>query len=136
MSFMVSNKFATELYIPVLIGKELKTGDSFTDTSSSSKEKYSSRDSGTYTVKEVENGVANISYSGTQVINTVMEQMGMEMTSTIKNKIATEMQVDIKTGMVIIKATVTDSDATTDAGGMTFPSTGKIITTVKISPAQ
>jgi hypothetical protein len=136
MGVLVSNMFTTELFIPALIGKELKTGDSFTDTSSSSRDKYSSRDSGTYTVKEVENGVANISYSGTQLINAVMEQMGMEMTSTIKNKIATEMQVDIKTGMVLIKATVNDSEATIDAGGMTIPSTGKVITTVKVSPAQ
>jgi hypothetical protein len=136
MGVMVSNLFATELFIPALIGKELKTGDSFTDTSSSNKDKYSSRDSGTYTVKEVENGVANISYSGTQVINAVMEQMGMEMTYLIKNKIATEMQVDIKTGMVLIKATVYDSEATFGSGGITFPSTGKVITTVKITPAN
>lgn len=55
----------TDLFIPALIGKELKAGDSFTDTFTVKKEKYDSRDSGTYTVKAIENGLATISYTGT-----------------------------------------------------------------------
>jgi hypothetical protein len=124
----------TELFIPALIGKELKQGDSITDIVTSNKEKFSNRDSGTYKITAVENGVASISYVGTQFTNAVMEQMGMEMTSTSNNKVMTEMQVDIMTGLVLMKASVTDTATSIEAGGMTIPATGKTITTVKITP--
>lgn len=130
------NEVSTELFIPALIGKELKAGDSFTDEVSVKKEKYNSRDSGTYKITSIENGVASVSYSGTQVLMTVMEQMGMEMTNNSNNLIKSELQVDMKTGMVLAKASVIESTVSIDAGGMTIPGTGKTITTVKISPAM
>ncbi len=130
------NETATELFIPALIGRELKAGDSFTDISAVKKEKYSSRDSGTYKITAVENGVASISYTGTQVISMVMEQMGMEMNSNSNNVVKTELQVNSNTGMVMAKASVTESATTIEAGGMTIPATGKTIVTVKITQAM
>jgi Family of unknown function (DUF6263) len=130
------NETATELFIPALIGKDLKPGDSFTDIGSVKKEKYESKDSGTYSVTAVENGVASVSYTGTQFVSQVMEQMGMEMTSTGNNIVKSELQMDIKTGLILAKATVIESSVSIDAGGMTIPATGKTITTVKISPAM
>jgi len=125
----------TELFIPALIGKELNAGDSINDIASLAKEKYSSRDSGTYRITKIENGVASITYTGTQYITTVMEQMGMEMNMIINSVVKTELQVDMKTGIVLLKSSELDTNTTVDAGGMTIPATGKTITTIKITPA-
>ena len=126
----------TELFIPSIIGKELKAGDSINDIASQTKEKYSSRDSGTYRITKIENGVASITYTGTQYITTVMEQMGMEMNMIINSTVKTELQVDMKTGIVLLKSSELDTNTTVDAGGMTIPATGKTTTTIKITPAQ
>jgi Family of unknown function (DUF6263) len=130
------NEVVTDLFIPALIGKELKSGDSFTDISTIKKEKYSSRDSGTYKITAVENGVASISYTGTQVVSLIMEQMGMEMNSSSNNIVKSELQVNSKTGMVMVKASVVESTTTIDAAGMTIPATGKTITAIKITPVM
>ncbi|HEX4878157.1 MAG TPA: hypothetical protein VFV31_15920 [Chitinophagaceae bacterium] len=130
------NPTTTDLFVPALIGRELKVGDIFTDTSSTTKEKYSSRDSGTYRITAIDNGIAAVSYTGTQVLATVIDQMGMEMVTNANNTIKTEMQVDVKTGLVLVKATVIETNVSIDAGGMTIPATGKTIATVKVTPVQ
>lgn len=126
----------TDLFIPALIGKELKAGDSFADTFSVKKEKYDSRDSGTYTVKAIENGLATISYSGTQVVNAIIEQMGMEMNSYSNNTVKSDLYVDTKTGLVLLKSSVIESSTTVDVAGMSIPATGKTIINVKVSPEK
>ena len=130
------NEVITELYLPALIGKELKTGDSLTDISTIKKEKYESRDSGTYKIIAIENGVAILAYSGTQVLVMVMEQMGMEMITSSNSVIKTDLQVDTKTGLVLAKASTVESTMSIDASGMTIPATAKVNTTMKISPVQ
>lgn len=131
-----SNPFTTELFIPALIGKKLKAGESFTDITTNNKDKYNRRDSGTYMINSIDDGVALISYSGTQVISSVMEQMGMEMTSTSNNKVVGVIHLDVKTGLVLVNASVIDSNISIEAGGMTIPSTGKTTTTITITPVQ
>lgn len=131
-----ANSTTTELFIPALIGRELKPGNSFTDTSSLIKEKFSSRDSGTYTITAIENGIASISYSGTQIMTSVMEQMGMEMVSSSNNAVKSEIQMDVKTGLVLLKATVVDMTVNVEVSGMTIPATGKSIATVKVTPVE
>lgn len=126
----------TDLFIPALIGKELKVGDSFTDTFSVKREKYDSRDSGMYTVKAIDNGLATISYTGTQVVNAAMEQMGMEMNTYSNNSVKSDLYVDIKTGLVLLKSSVIESNTTVDAAGMSIPATGKTIINVKVSPEK
>ncbi|MBC7874301.1 MAG: hypothetical protein H7Y01_09915 [Ferruginibacter sp.] len=79
------NESAIELFIPALIGKELKIGESYPDISEVKSEKLNSRDSGTYKVTAIANGVASISYTGKQVVSIQMEQMGMEMSSNGNN---------------------------------------------------
>jgi hypothetical protein len=130
------NDVTTELYIPALIGKELKTGDSLTDIGTIKKEKYESQDSGTYKITAITNGVASVSYTGKQVLVMVMEQMGMEMINRSNNMIKTELQVDTRTGLVLSRETMVESTVSIDAGGMTIPATAKVNTIVKISPAQ
>jgi hypothetical protein len=132
----ITSAFTTELFLPSLIGRELTAGTSFNDVVNNKSEKYNNRDSGTYTITAVENGIASISYTGTGVTSTVMEQMGMEMTSNSINLVKIEMQVDVKTGLVLAKATVIEMNISVDAGGMTIPATGKTITTVNVTPVQ
>ena len=126
---------STELFIPALVGRELKAGESFTDISSFKKDKYSSRDSGTYKITAIENGVASISYVGTQWVEAVMEQQGMEMNTNSTNSIKSEMQIDIRTGMVMMKATVVESNVSVEVAGMSIPATGKTISTTTVTPA-
>lgn len=130
------NETATELIIPVLIGKEIKVGDSFLDKGAVKKEKYESRDSGTYTITAINNEVASISYTGTQIISATMEQMGMEMITNSTNTVKSELQMNIATGVVIAKATVIEATVNVEAAGMSIPATGKTIITIKISPVQ
>lgn len=126
----------TELYVSALIGRELKAGDVIPNIVTTSKDKFNSKDSGSYTVTAVENGVASISYTGTQVVNATVEQMGMEMQTTSNNMVKTELQLDVNSGLVLVKATVIEMNVSVDAGGMTIPATGKTIITTKITPVQ
>jgi Family of unknown function (DUF6263) len=131
-----ANSTTVELFLPALVGRDLKAGDSFTDVGSVKKEKFSSRDSGTYKITAIENGVASISYTGTQVVNSTMEQMGMEMTNNSNNIVKTELQVDVNTGLILLKASVIESTVSIEAAGMTIPASGKTTVTSKITPIQ
>lgn len=136
MTGIASISSATELFIPDLVGKELKAGESISSISEIKIEKYSSRDSGIYKIHTVENGIASISYSGTQLVMAVIEQMGMEVNSTSNNIVKSELQVDIKTGLVLAKATVTDTNISFEVMGMQVPATGKVISTITAKPLQ
>ncbi len=130
------NEANLELFVPALIGKDLKAGESISDIAVVTKDKYSSRDSGIYKINSIDNGVANISYTGTQMISTVMEQMGMEMTNNSNNIVKTDLQMDVKTGMILAKLTVIEMSASVEAGGMTIPVTGKTTASMKATPAM
>jgi hypothetical protein len=131
-----NNEVYTELFIPTLIGRKLKVGDSFPYSGFVKKEKYDSRDSGTYTIMAIENDIASISYTGTQVVSMVMEQMGMELTTNSNNIVKSELQVNVKTGLVLAKASVVETTSKMEVSGMEIPATGKTITTIKVSPAN
>jgi hypothetical protein len=136
MGLQGGNDAVIELYVAELIGRELKAGDVVPALVTITKEKLNIRDSGSYTVTSVENGVASLSYSGTQVMTTTLEQMGMEMQMNSNNTVKTELQMDVNTGLVLVRATVLDMNGTVDAGGMQIPLTGKTITTAKITLVQ
>jgi hypothetical protein len=126
----------TELFIPSLVGKELKAGDVIPYSGSFKSDKMSTKDSGAYTVTSVENGIASISYSGKQAMEGTIEQMGQEMQMNSNNTVKTELQMDVRTGLVLGKATVVDINSTIEVMGMSIPATGKTITTVKVTPVQ
>lgn len=129
-----ANATTTEMYIPELVGKNLNVGDLIPYIGETKSEKTSTKDSGTYRITAVENGLANISYTGTRDIVTTLEQMGMEMQVSGSNAVKTELQMDINTGLVLVKATVIDMNLSIDAGGMLIPVTGKTVTTIKVTP--
>ena len=59
--------------------------------------------------------------------------MGIEMQVNGNNAVKTELQMDINTGLVLVKATVIDLNLSVDAMGNLIPVTGKVITTVKVT---
>ncbi|NOT51736.1 MAG: hypothetical protein HOP10_10730 [Chitinophagaceae bacterium] len=127
------NENNIDLFISVLIGRELKIGDVFPDSSSTTGEKNSSKTSGIYTIKSIEKGVATISYTGTEVSSMTMEQMGMEVINNSTNKITSEIQVDMETGIMMEKTTLKETTNTIEVGGMSIPGTGKSTIAVKVS---
>jgi hypothetical protein len=127
------NEIATDIYIPALINKELKAGYSFPETSMQTKEKHSSKDSGMYTITGIDNGIASVSYTGKQFTTGVMEQMGMEMTTSSNNTVTKQFWVDIKTGIVLMQRSTIDAATDINAGAMVIPSTSKTITTINIT---
>ncbi|HEV7779982.1 MAG TPA: DUF6263 family protein [Chitinophagaceae bacterium] len=127
------NSSSNDLFISSLIGIELKVGDSYLSANEINSEKLSSRDSGAYKVTAIGNGVASISYAGTQVVTMQMEQMGQSMTNNSTNTIKSELQIDMNTGRVLVKASVTETNGTIEVGGMSIPITGKTIATTTIT---
>ena len=124
----------TDLFILALIGRELKAGESFIDSLIVKKEKYESYETGTYTITAIDNGIADIAYTGTQVTSVAMIQMEMEMVSAANNVIKSQLQLDIKTGVVLARTTVMESIISTEIAGMSLPSSGTTTTSIKISP--
>lgn len=136
MGLPVGDESVIELFISALIGRELKAGDVIPGIVTTAKDKFNSKDSGTYTVTSVENGIASISYTGTQIVNATVEQMGMEMQTTSNNAVKSELQMDINTCLVLLRATVIEMNVTIDVGGISIPATGKTTVTTKITPVQ
>lgn len=129
----IENQIATEIFIPALLNKELQAGTRFADSSNLITEKQSSKDSGTYTITGINNGIANVTYNGNQLTTGVMEQMGMEMKTSSINTVAKVLWVDLKTGIVLMQTSTIDAATNIDAGGMVIPSTIKTITTINIT---
>ncbi|MBS1759643.1 MAG: hypothetical protein JST23_05895 [Bacteroidetes bacterium] len=126
----------TDLFLPGLIGATFTAGTEVPYNASSKSENGSALDSGVYKITSIENGIASISYKGTQTTTKTIEQMGMEMQVTGTNAVKSELQVDVATGLVLLKATVVDINMSVDAGGMMIPVTGKSVTTTTVKPVQ
>ena len=113
----LSNKF---------IGREVKTGTTWYDsTSSSTGDKMSTTTFGNYTIQAVNNGVATIAFAGKTNLTGTMEQMGQEMAITSTSKVTSQYEVDMASGL--IKKSIQNSDGTMniEAGGMSIPATTK-----------
>jgi hypothetical protein len=117
-----------------LIGKELKPGISWPDSVTENTSKMKSTTVGTYTVNAVnkETQTAIIFFTGTQNTTGTIEQMGMEMTVTGNNKIDSQLEVDINTGMLSQINSTISGTSNIDAAGMVIPATTKSSTVTKI----
>ena len=138
---------ATELFMPLFIGKEFKQGASFPFIDSSvieknstsfsiNKETIDTRDSGTYIITGIENSIASISYSGTKVFSMIMNMMGKPMNSISKSIARSELQVDINTGIVMSKTTVEEATLYSGIKDKLTTSTSKSTSTVKVTLIQ
>jgi Family of unknown function (DUF6263) len=116
------------------IGKDLKTGASWVDSVVNNTDKMKTTTSGTYAVVSInaEKNTATISFTGTQTMSGVLEQMGQEMNMTGTSKVNTQYEVDINTGIILQSTVTNDGTMTIDAMGMSIPATTKSTTTTKV----
>ena len=84
----------------------------------------------TYTIKEVNNNMAAITFTGNQTTNKTVEQMGSEINLTIEAKLTGESKVDMKTGMVQQKTFVVDGSGSAGTMGQSIPLTMKLTSTI------
>jgi hypothetical protein len=108
-----------------VLGKTLKAGDSWPDTTTTSESKMNTKIIGTYKVKSIDGTLASLGFSGIQSMTGSMEQMGMEMTISGNNKIETDIILDMTNGVITSIKTTVDMVTTIEASGMSIPSTGK-----------
>ena len=133
---------ATDLFMPHFIGKEFRVGANFpyidsltveknSTSFSVNKDKIDSRDSGIYTITSIENGIANVSYTGTRLYSMLMTMKGKPMNSISKSVIKSTLRVNINTGMVMYITTETESNIYTGKSDKLFTSTNKMTNTTK-----
>ncbi len=130
MGMNTGNESTINLFVPALVGVELKIGSTYPESNEATAEKISTKNTGSYTVTGIDNGVATISYTGTTTVKGQMEQMGQEMDMTSTSAVKSELKLDIVSGRVISKSETTEGDMTVEAGGMTIPVKLKITSTI------
>jgi len=86
-----------------------------------------------YTLKSITNNIATLELKGKQLINKKMEQQGMEINIKMEAKISGEGIVDMNTGLLQQKTTLTDGNGAAEVMGQSIPMSSKIttITTIK-----
>ena len=106
-----------------------KVGSSWTETSNSDGMKRSTN----YTIKEINGNIASISFTGTDSVETTMEQQGMEISTKTHGKVVGEEKVDLTSGVIQQSESTGDASGTVTAMGQDFPMTTKVTskTTVK-----
>ncbi|MBP6431498.1 MAG: hypothetical protein KA319_07015 [Ferruginibacter sp.] len=113
--------------------KEIKIGESFVDSSSTEDKDGKSKNSTTYTLKEIKDGNAIFTIAGTSSIEKRMEQMGNEMTINTSIKSSGEVLVDAATGLLNKKTVISETTGTIDVQGMSIPMSGKTTMTITVN---
>ncbi len=118
----------------IFIGREIKAGVTWYDSSTIAADKLTTFTSGTYTVQAVNAATVTIAFKGTQTSSGTMEQMGMEMATTSSSKVNSQFEIEIATGLIKQSTQTTDGTMSIEAGGMSIPASTK--TTVTMSTRQ
>ncbi len=103
---------STPLFIQELIGKNFKAGDSIVIATSFFKEKPSTSfsfdkesitlaDTGVYVIHSIRNGIASLTYTGTQAMTMTMKMEDKPLHNVTNNTVRMDLDVDINTGIVI-----------------------------------
>lgn len=116
-------------------GKELKVGDTFTETKNVNKD-GESKSSTVYTLTGIKDGVATFSFTGTGSLKKTMTMQGMEMETSTNNNTKGEMTVDVTTGLLIKKAFTLESTGKVEVQGTEIPTTSNMTITVTVTPAS
>jgi Family of unknown function (DUF6263) len=114
--------------------KELKAGDSFTEVIDADNGKI--KTTTIYKLDAVKDGMAVFSFTGTSTMEKKMEMQGMEMNTVSSTKSSGTMLVDIATGLLSKKTTVSETTGNVEVSGMQIPITGKTTTTTEVVPAK
>jgi hypothetical protein len=115
----------------VLPGRDVKQGESWTDTSSSAIGKTKT----VYTVKNLTDTEVILDFTEEQKIEGTQNIMGQEAAMNGTTKSTGTATVDRKTGILKSKISTIDSDITISAQGMSFPVKDKSTRTVTVKPA-
>jgi hypothetical protein len=113
--------------------KEIKIGDSFVDSSSTSDKDGTTKSSTTYTLKEIKDGKATLTLAGKIAVDKKMEMQGMEMSTTTSSKTSGDMIVDVATGLLVSKTVVIETTGNIEVQGMSIPTSGKITSVISVS---
>jgi len=123
------------LLLHVFIGKEIKEGASWYDSTTTLPDKITTNIAGNYTIKTIDPfNLVTVEFKGTRTTSGTMEQMGQEMAMTSTGKVTSEYVLDINTGLITKSSSSTDGSMTIEGAGMSIPVTTKntIITTLKL----
>jgi hypothetical protein len=126
--------------LPILsnnfIGREVKPGNTWHDSTSTSGEQMTTVTTGNYTIQAVDAGTAMIVFAGTTRLNGTIEQMGQELAMTSTSTVNSTFEVDIATGLIKKSTQTTDGTMNIEAGGMSIPATTKttVIMVAKKTP--
>lgn len=124
------------LFEKIFIGRELKPGTAWNDSTITRGDKMTTTTTGIYTLQAVNGTVATISFIGKTTMSGTLEMMGQEMATTSTNKVISQVEVDLATG--VIKQSTNNSDGTmnVEASGMSIPVTMKTIATKSVKQLQ
>lgn len=104
------------------IPSKLKAGDTWTDKINNEGDSKTI----TYVVKEINENIATITFTGTLSSETAMEQQGMELKQKTSGTYSGEEKVDIHTGVIQSNTSITDAKGTLTAMGQELPIITKI----------
>ena len=130
----VNNGTETSPAVDIFINDtEMKPGDSFTDSSSSADGK--NKNSTTYTLAEIKDGLAKFTIAGTAKVNSEMEMQGMQTVTATDTKISGEMYISLATGLLAKKVQNMAVTGTIEVAGMSIPVSGTTTVTITVSEA-
>lgn len=114
---------------------EIKTGASFTDNSGTSAD-GKMKNSTTYTLVEIKDGIARFSITGTTILAKDIDMQGMQGTVNTSSKLTGEMLVDAVTGLLIKKTVNSSISGNTEIAGMSIPQTGNMVVTITVAETK
>ena len=128
IGLMSPSKEEFPLYISSVTGKEIKVGNSWNDSTTNLVEKTQTTVAGTYTILAVNNDTKTtiLQFKGTQKLAGSFEQNGLEMKLIGTNKINSEFEIDLATGILNKSTTQIEGTSTTEVSSMSIPANVKI----------
>ena len=115
-----------------IVGRSIASGATWLDSVNSSTDKMKITMKGTYLVKQVENNIATIDFSGTQNVSGTIEQMGQEMNMTTTSKVTNQISLNLTNGLIMENTYSISGNGNIDAMGMSIPLTIKSTVNNKI----
>jgi hypothetical protein len=113
--------------------KEMKVGDTFTETKNIATDKSEGKNVTVYTLTGIKDGVATFTFAGTGNLEMKLSMQGMDMVNTTNNKTSGEMLVDMTTGMLIKKTITNEATGKVEVQGMEIPITSSGTTTITVT---
>ncbi len=114
---------ANTYYIQSLIGKDIKVGFTWIDSSEIKGDQVKKRINN-YTVKSIEGGIATLAISSVETTTGTMQQMGQEMGISGTTKSTGTKKVALSTGLLMESDLTSEINLNIDAQGMSIPITG------------